>query len=181
MADASVRPARPADVAEIARIQLSTWRTAYAAVLPAEVLAAATDELARQQWSVAVTEAPSAVHRVFVAMEGSALVGFAAAEPDPAAGGTAGVVSALLVEPRWGRRGHGSRLVSAVVEHAGADGWTVLTTWVLDGDVASTRFFESAGFARDGWVRTLDATGGTIREVRLHTALVDTDAEGEQR
>ncbi len=33
-ADASVRPARPADAAEIARIQAVTWRTAYRAVLP---------------------------------------------------------------------------------------------------------------------------------------------------
>ena len=37
-ADASVRPARPADAADIARIQLVTWRTAYRSVLPAAVL-----------------------------------------------------------------------------------------------------------------------------------------------
>ena len=35
-ADASVRPARPEEAAEIARIQAVTWRTAYRPVLPPE-------------------------------------------------------------------------------------------------------------------------------------------------
>ena len=34
----SVRPARPADAPDVARVQAVTWRTAYRAVLPAEVL-----------------------------------------------------------------------------------------------------------------------------------------------
>ncbi|MDQ3611922.1 MAG: N-acetyltransferase, partial [Actinomycetota bacterium] len=38
MADVSVRPARPADAERVARVQLSTWRTAYADLLPPEAL-----------------------------------------------------------------------------------------------------------------------------------------------
>src|SRR5688572_23600289 len=34
-ADVSVRPARPEDAAEVARVQVVTWRTAYRDVLPA--------------------------------------------------------------------------------------------------------------------------------------------------
>ena len=39
-------------------------------------------------------------------------------------------IAPLLVEPRWGRRGHGSRLLAAAVDHARADGFTRLITWV---------------------------------------------------
>src|SRR3954447_10388268 len=38
MALGFVRPARPDDAEEIARIQLSTWRTAYRRMFPAHVL-----------------------------------------------------------------------------------------------------------------------------------------------
>ena len=37
-ADASVRPAFPDDAAEIARLQVATWRTAYRSLLPSSVL-----------------------------------------------------------------------------------------------------------------------------------------------
>ena len=40
MADVSVRPARAEDAAEIGRIQILTWRTAYQKLLPAAVLEA---------------------------------------------------------------------------------------------------------------------------------------------
>lgn len=172
MADASVRPARPADVGEIARIQLSTWRTAYAGLLPPTALEAVTDDVARSQWEDAIGTPPTARHRVLVAVEGPMLVGFAAVEPD-AESAAAGVIGTLLVEPRWGRRGHASRLLAAVVDLARADGWRGMTTWVVDGDAVSAAFYESAGWARDGWVRTLDTGAGTIQEARLHTSLAD--------
>ena len=68
-ADVSVRPALPADAAEIARIQLVTWRTAYRALLPAAVLddwdaAAATRSLARRGHPP-----PTPGHGVLVALE----------------------------------------------------------------------------------------------------------------
>jgi GNAT superfamily N-acetyltransferase len=179
VADVSVRPARAGDVPEIARIQVQTWRAAYARLLPAEVLAGATEERARADWSAAVTAPPSPAHRVLVAQEQAWVVGFAAfgpAEPaggdDPAAAG-AGQIHTLLVEPRWGRRGHGSRLLAAVVDHLRADGVDRALTWVVDGDAASARFYRSAGWAPDGYARTLADDGRTLHESRLHVSLAD--------
>jgi L-amino acid N-acyltransferase YncA len=179
VADVSVRPARAEDVPEIARIQVETWRAAYAQLLPAEVLARATEARARAEWAAAVTAPPSPSHRVLVAQEQQQVVGFAAfgpAEPagddDPAA---AGQIHALLVEPRWGRRGHGSRLLAAIVDHLRADGTTVALAWVADGDVASGRFYASAGWEPDGYVRTLEDAGRTLRESRLHASLAEGD------
>lgn len=170
VADASVRPARPDDAAEIARLQLTTWRTAYAGQLPEEVLHATGDDEAEQIWRAAVATPPGPGHHVLVAAEGETLVGFAALEPDPD-DERAAAVTTLLVEPRWGRRGHGSRLLAAVVDHARTDRRTTLLTWLLERDRASIGFYESAGWARDGWVRILEPDGPGIRELRLHTDL----------
>jgi GNAT superfamily N-acetyltransferase len=80
-------------------------------------------------------------------------------------------IGPLLVEPRWGRRGHGSRLLTAAIELAKADGATYALTWLLHGDTASRAFFESAGWEIDGSSRELDMPGRLVREIRLHTDL----------
>ncbi|HEX5495269.1 MAG TPA: GNAT family N-acetyltransferase [Mycobacteriales bacterium] len=188
MADASVRPARAADVAEIARIQVDTWRVGYARLLPAEVLASVAAEQAEGRWAAAVAAPPSPRHHVLLACEGQAVVGFVAfgpvdpddsddaagafaGEDEPPAPGAVGMVLILLVEPRWGRRGHGSRLLTAAVDLMRADGSTHALAWVPEADAASISLYGSAGWEPDGYVRALDADGHQFREIRLHTRL----------
>ena len=177
-ADASVRPALPDDAAEIARIQVVTWRTAYRAVLPAAVLDDWDDDAALGTWRAAITAPPTPGHGVLVALERNTVVGFAAFGPpevtpaesqDPA--GPTTEISTLLVEPRWGRRGHGSRLLSAVADLAESGGAARLQVWLLEEDRVSTGFYESAGWAPDGWARTLDTGDVPLREVRWHALL----------
>jgi len=77
------------------------------------------------------------------------------------------LVSTLLVEPRWGRRGHGGRLLAAastVLREAGATRGIV---WVPAEDPASLSFYRRAGWEPDGTIRTLDANGRAFRELRL--------------
>jgi GNAT superfamily N-acetyltransferase len=173
VADVAVRAARPADVPEIARIQVDTWRTAYTRFLPESVLAALDVTAAAQAWEAAVVSPPSPAHHVLVATEGSYTVGFVAVGPsgDEDARPGEAEVAALLVEPRWGRRGHGSRLLAAAVDFLHQDGVTGLVAWVPDGDRASTAFYESAGWEPDGTARILEADGGSVRETRWHVAL----------
>ena len=180
----SVRPARPADAPDIARVQAVTWRTAYRAVLPAEVLDGWDEAVAADTWRAAIAAPPTPGHGVLVAVEQDLVVGFAAYGPAELAGderphpaGPSGEVATLLVEPRWGRRGHGSRLLAAVTDLARADGTARLQVWLPEQDAVSARFFESAGWARDGWVRTLDTGGTPLREVRWHTLLEEADED----
>ncbi|MFW3172378.1 N-acetyltransferase family protein [Geodermatophilus sp. CPCC 206100] len=177
-AEVSVRPAREADAAAIARVQTVTWRTAYRAVLPAVVLDEWDEDAVTASWLAAVTAPPTPAHGVLVAVERDTVVGFAAyGPPEVAAGagahpaGPTTEVAALLVEPRWGRRGHGSRLLAAVADLARAGGVARLQTWLLDEDRVSAGFYESAGWAPDGWVRTLDTGTAPLREARWHTLL----------
>jgi len=183
-AEVSVRPARPDDAAAVARVQVVTWRTAYRDVLPAAVLDEWDESAATETWRAAVTAPPTPAHGVLVALERDEVVGFAAYgppeiapgdHPDPA--GPTTEIATLLVEPRWGRRGHGSRLLAAVADLARATGAARLQVWLPETDRVSARFFESAGWAPQGWARTLDTGGPPLRELSWHAVLTDDPSE----
>lgn len=172
MADVSVRPAHPGDAERVARVQLETWRLAYAELLPPEVLATPEVEVAAV-WLNAIEAPPSPRHRVLVAMEGHELVGFLASGPDADMAATA-EMTALLVEPRWGRRGHGSRLLAAAVEHWRGEGTTTATGWLWERDRASRDFLTAAGWEPDGASRGLDTGPRVERQLRLHVDVRET-------
>ncbi len=179
-ADASVRPALPDDAAEIARVQVVTWRTAYRSLLPPAVLDDWDADSATASWRSAVASPPTPGHGVLVALERNSIVGFAAFGPaelsagevsDPA--GATVELSTLQVEPRWGRRGHGSRLLAAVADVVRGGGAARLQVWLPETDSVSAGFYESAGWAPDGWARTLDTGDEPLREIRWHALLGD--------
>ncbi len=187
-----VRPARPADAPEIARLQLSTWRTAYRTLLPASILADLDQAWMGERWTEAITEPPSPRHRVLIAVEQAEsdyVVGFAASGPaddaalapeeKPLPEDTAAITD-ILVEPRWGRRGHGSRLLAATVDLWREDGFTTAVAWAYERDKPTRAFLTSAGWAVDGATRSLDVDDLLVSQVRLHTSLTATpdDAAG---
>jgi L-amino acid N-acyltransferase YncA len=166
MAVATVRRAVDADVDALVRIQSDTWRTAYAELVPPAAIAELTGPAARAAWRAAVGAGGG--YHVFVASEGEWTVGFCAAAHYGGGDGAAiAEVSTLLVEPRWGRRGHGGRLLAAAVEALRGHGATVGWAWVPEADAASRAFYGHAGWEADGAVRGLDTGTGTLREVRL--------------
>jgi GNAT superfamily N-acetyltransferase len=183
MALAFVRPAVPDDAVEIARIQLSTWRQAYRRILPRHVLDQLDQEWMASRWAASIEQPPSARHHVFVAVEqaGEAyLVGFAAAgeadetalAPDepPLAPDVASITD-LLVEPRWGRRGHGSRLLAACVDTWRAENFHTAVAWAFDADAALKAFVTGAGWEPDGALRALDVDDLLVPQLRYHTAI----------
>lgn len=169
MADVSVRPARPEDAERVARVQLSTWRTAYSDLLPAQALDV-PEVQAAALWLGAVESPPTPRHRLLVAMERDELVGFAASGPAEDSPDAVELLT-LLVEPRWGRRGHGSRLVAASVDSWRADGFVTALAWAWEGDPATRSFLTSSGWEADGAVRGLDTGERVQRQLRFHTDL----------
>lgn len=177
-----VRPARSGEGAAIARIQVTAWRVCYR-FLPAAVLDGLDEAWIAQRWRDAIETPPSPRHRVLVAFEQAAettLVGFAASGPadeqaavpgEEAPGSGVAAVTDLLVEPRWGRRGHGSRLLSATVDGWREDGFTAAVAWAFEADPATHRFLGSAGWEPDGARRALDVDDLLVPQLRLHTRL----------
>jgi GNAT superfamily N-acetyltransferase len=187
MAIGYVRAARPEDAGEIARIQLSTWRTAYRRLFPAHVLADLDEDYLARGWHQAITETPSQRHRVLIAVEQGETthpVGFAAAGPadeqalapeERPLGADVAAITELLVEPRWGRRGHGSRLLAACVDLWRDDDFKSAVAWVYDADEVMRRFLGAAGWEPDGATRALDVDDMLVPQLRMHVAL-DPDA-----
>jgi GNAT superfamily N-acetyltransferase len=192
MALGYVRPARSGEAGEIARIQLSTWRTAYRRLLPRHVLDGLELPWLTERWRTAIEEPPSPRHRVLVAVEqagSSFLVGFTASGPadeaalapgEAALPGDVAAVTELLVEPRWGRRGHGSRLLAASVDRWRGDGFTTAVAWAYERDEATRKFLTGAGWAPDGARRALDVDDLLVPQLRLHVSVEElAEPDGE--
>ncbi|MGH3344403.1 MAG: GNAT family N-acetyltransferase [Carbonactinosporaceae bacterium] len=177
MADAHVRPARAGDADAIGDLQVHAWTAAYRGMLPDDVLDTLSAGEVAARWRSAVTGPPSRRHRVLVALRGRDLVGFVAFGPasdDDCDPGETAEVLALLVDPAATGQGHGSRLLTATVEHLRGDGFHTATTWLLATDDGARRFLRDAGWAPDGAHRDLDVHGdgsALVPQVRLHTDL----------
>lgn len=173
MAIGFVRSARPPDAAEIARIQLATWRIAYQRLMPRHVLAEISEDWLNERWSEAITSPPSPKHRVLIAVEQTQqdyVVGFLASGPDEDDAAVAAITE-LLVEPRWGRRGHGSRLLAAAVDLWREDGFSQAGAWSFERDTAMNKFLASAGWAQDGLSRELDVDDLMVPQIHWHISL----------
>jgi ribosomal protein S18 acetylase RimI-like enzyme len=185
MADVGVRPARRADAGAVADIQVRAWRADYRGFVPAPVLAELTGAAAREvwlrRWAEAAAAPPTPRHKLLVAVESGAVVGFAACAPatdpdhDPE---TTGEIITLRVDPEHSRAGHESRLLAAAADLLREDGFGTLITWLFEADEPQRALFVSAGWAPDGARRTLTfpAPGGDpaaepapVPMVRLHT------------
>ena len=184
MALGFVRPARPSDAADIARIQLTTWRTAYRRMFPPHVLASLDEADLERGWTEAITAPPTERHQVLIAIEqgesSSTTVGFCAAGPadeqalapeETPLGDDVAAITDLLIEPRWGRRGHGSRLLAATVDHWRDDAFKSAVAWAYDADTVMKKFLASTGWEPDGAARALDVDDMLVPQVRMHTSL----------
>jgi ribosomal protein S18 acetylase RimI-like enzyme len=184
-ADTLVRDARPADAADLARIQVGRWRAGYSGLVPDPVLAEITsidnERRCAGHWASSLNSPPSSRHRVLVAVGVAAepaggqrhVAGFASFGPASDPGrwpGTDAELYELCVDPGQAGRGHGSRLLNAAAAAMAEDGFGTALAWVLEQDAAARRFLESAGWAADGARRSLDM-GIPVPTLRLHTGL----------
>jgi ribosomal protein S18 acetylase RimI-like enzyme len=149
----TIRTETHADIPAVAALQVRAWRSAYAGMMPAEVLAAldpAERERQRHAWHGAEG------FLTLVATDGPTVVGFATIGPyrnnhdradlDP----TFGEVLAIYVEPARIGTGIGQALMAAVLAELAGRGFREARLWVLEANHRSRRFYEKAGFTDDG-------------------------------
>jgi len=190
-----VRPARAGDADDLARVQVASWRSAFAGIVPPELLGELTSLEAaavwRDRWREAIGNPPTSRHRVLTAVSGGPVSG-APLSGGPVSGApvreVAGFVSAgpatdadrwpatdaeiyeFRVAPDRTGQGHGGRLMHAAAETLVSDGFRTVSIWVLEADALLLQFLESAGWALDGARGELDV-GVSVPVVRLHTAI----------
>jgi ribosomal protein S18 acetylase RimI-like enzyme len=167
-----VRLARTSDVDDVARVQVAAWRETYVGLLPAVVLAALDPDEIAFEWGRALLTATD--HRLLVAVNADGtLVGAVAigpgSDPDLAESREPrwGEISLLVVDPAARGQGHGSRLLSAAVDHLRETGDDAVAMWIPVDDEPMRAFLVSAGFGPDSAHRDRETGDGPLREVRL--------------
>lgn len=169
-----VRDATAADASAIAQIQRDCWRHDYS--WPEEVFRELEDSDAELAWTRAVIAPPGPGFRLLVATSGSEVVGFAALAPSPDADATGETAEIVVweVRPTDRGRGHASRLLAALADHARSVGARELTIWIAPSDDARQHVLRTTGFGPDGAHReiALDTDDEVlVRQIRMGTIL----------
>ena len=109
MSAITIRAARPGDARRIARLDVETWRAAYAGILTTPFLVGLSARRREVGWATVIEREPRDV-RVAVDGDGE-IVGFRSCGRNRDSPEHAGEVFTLYVAPDWRRRGVGRSLV----------------------------------------------------------------------
>jgi ribosomal protein S18 acetylase RimI-like enzyme len=151
-----VRPATLDDAAEIARVHVATWRSAYRGLLPDDFLASLSEVYYTERWTRVIGDGMSGV---FVAEEPDGIVGFASGGRERAGEhGFEGELYAIYVLDSAERRGHGRELVRAVAGALREMKLRDMIVWVLRDNARARQFYERLGGV---YVREQPLTIGT--------------------
>jgi ribosomal protein S18 acetylase RimI-like enzyme len=133
----SIRQARLQDARAIGRIEVETWRAAYAGMVSDRVLLAMSEERQTASWGGFLRHRPG---DVFVAQPASGIVGFGNCGPQrDTSFGFAGEVYTLYVTPDAQGQGLGRQLLLALFGRLLHCGHRSALVWVLRANPA--RFF----------------------------------------
>ena len=162
-----IREITEADIDAVARIHVRTWRSAYAGIIPAEVLAALdpAENAARRRKTPRIPGT-----HTMVADTAGVIGGFASFGPDRDREPT-GELYAVYVDPDQQSRGFGQLLYRTAVDTLTAAGFPEMRLWVLEENHAARGFYERMGMAPDGVVETYTPRGSTVELPELRYAV----------
>jgi ribosomal protein S18 acetylase RimI-like enzyme len=161
-----VRRATVDDASAIAEVRVTTWRAAYAGIVPQAVLDRMDVDRATQRTAALLASGEDPRIHV-VEGSGGRVVGYAFTAParDEDAAGL-GEIQAIYVRPDAQGAGLGGALLAAAAGDLEDRGFSTLVLWVLTDNGPARGFYEHEGFAPDGAARDLDFDGEAIEEIR---------------
>jgi ribosomal protein S18 acetylase RimI-like enzyme len=138
-----IRPAVPTDIDAIARIDVETWRSAYAGLLPDQLLTGLSMQRRGLFWSRFVTRRPG---DTMVACERDGTVmGFGSCGPQrDSSFEFGGEVFSLYVAPEFQNQGLGRHILLSLFDRLNHSGHRSAMLWVLS-DNPSRFFYERLG------------------------------------
>lgn len=157
----SVRPARPEDAAQIARVYIESWHDTYAGILPHRLLCAMTARGQTARWNAAIRARGR--EAVLVAVHAGGVVGMTSFGP-PRDGtmGFDGEVYTLYVDPSFYGRGSGRALLRAAFAAMRKRGRSSCIIWAHAKN--PVRFFYEAMGGRLIAERTAQMMGDAVLE-----------------
>ena len=129
MSAITIRAARPGDARRIARLDVETWRAAYAGILATPFLVGLSTQRREVGWATVIEREPRDV-RVAVNGEGE-IIGFGSCGRNRDSAEHTGEVFTLYVAPDWQNQGVGRALLHALFERLIAQGCASAIIWVL--------------------------------------------------
>jgi ribosomal protein S18 acetylase RimI-like enzyme len=166
------------DVDELARINIDTWRAAYAGIVPQTRLDAMEPEAYRLRWIENVTTGRPGVEFRVAEVDGR-LAAYAIAGPyrpqedaEPEVVTGLAELYAIYVDPPMQGRGAGTAVHDDVLRALAAQGNDEAALWVLVDNVASRRWYERRGWRADGALSSWSAGDRHLPELRMRRSLV---------
>ena len=158
-----IRNGKIEDATEIARIQVQTWRVAYAGIAPADYLAGLSEEKRTLSWRQQLADGKTLI---LVFFENNEMAGWISGGRCRDADVTdESEVYAIYVSPRyWGRR-IGRQLMARFEEQLPATPRIYL--WVLGANRRALMFYNKMGYAPDGTAKDIKLGDAILPEIRL--------------
>lgn len=168
-----IRMATSADCHDLAALHVLTWQQAYKELMPRTFLQGLDLELETRskKWKQAISE-----NLVLVSLDydDDTLVGFAACGKclDSDAESTWGELRALYyLESYWGT-GRAQALLHEALDQLSANGNSIATLWVIDGNSRAIAFYKKHGFSFDRQEKVEQKPGYIICELRMSKQLL---------
>jgi len=157
-----------ADIPDLARVHVQSWRAVYAGLLDASYLAGLSVEERMLSWQriLAAGESSTWVARD----EAGRVQAFLSHGPcrDRDAPPDRAEIWALYAHPDMWGRGAGRRLMDCALHTLRAQGMASVSLWVLRGNRRGIRFYEAAGFAEvPGSVQRFELGGSPVEELAM--------------
>lgn len=167
-----VRRAVPEDAPSVAAVHVRSWQAAYRGLVPDEVLDSLSVDRRAALWVDTIAD-PNPRCGVWVAERGGALVGFVHVRPtkDADAAPSTGEVSAIYLAPEAWSLGLGRALLDSAVVDLRRNGFQAATLWAFRDNERARRFYERAGWAPDGALKSIEIGGVLLAEVRYRIDL----------
>lgn len=165
-----VRRATVDDASAIATIHVTSWQAGYQGIVPEPFLRSLSVEAREARWREILQQEASVT---YVVEDPRHIAGWISVgrSRDPEVVPTTGELWAIYVAPAdWGR-GAGRALWDRGRAHLSESGFLDVTVWVLKDNRRALRFYEAAGFARDGQERPIEIGGASLPEIRLGCSL----------
>ena len=169
-----IRTATPDDVSAISDINVRGWQAAFRGLFPDEFLDALDPRRRDADFSVAVT---SRVHHTAVAVDEDVVgfVGLRPPEPEDGDPDRVHEIWGLYVEPTRIGTGVGRELMAHALDYLSTGVWDHAILWTLRDVDRTCRFYETAGWYRDGKEKVWELPAGNhVNLVRYRCDLVGT-------
>ncbi len=138
----TIRPARSTDARAIARLDIETWRTAYAGLLSLNYLVGLSLPRRESGWRMAILHEPRDIR---VAVDAAGVIqGFGSCGPSRGERRFPGEVFTLYIAPDMQNKGIGRRVLIALFRRLASSGLDAAIIWVLR-DNPSRFFYERLG------------------------------------